>query len=102
VDWAAPGAGGWCYLTCGGSGPWLDLALSAVLRAARVMAPTTEALHDFIGRALWSPAAIGQGWAAVGRLQADMDEGRRRRLAYIGFPDDEAAEISALHTRNFM
>jgi hypothetical protein len=27
---------------------------------------------------------------------------RRRRLAYIGFPDDEAAELSALHTRNFM
>jgi hypothetical protein len=50
----------------------------------------------------WSPEAIGQGWAAVARLQAEMDEGRRRRLAYIGFPDDEAAEISALHTRNFM
>jgi hypothetical protein len=31
-----------------------------------------------------------------------MDEGRRRRLHYIGFPDDEAAELSALHTRNFM
>jgi hypothetical protein len=50
----------------------------------------------------WSPQAIGRGWASVRRLQADMDEGRRRRLAYIGFPDDEAAEISALHTRNFM
>jgi hypothetical protein len=25
-----------------------------------------------------------------------------RRLAFIGFPDDEAAELSALHTRNFM
>jgi hypothetical protein len=35
-------------------------------------------------------------------LRAGMDEGRRRRLAYIGFPDDEAAELSALHTRNFM
>jgi hypothetical protein len=31
-----------------------------------------------------------------------MDEGRRHRLARIGFPDDEAAELSALHTRNFM
>lgn len=30
------------------------------------------------------------------------DEGRRHRLAVIGFPDDEAAELSALHTRNFM
>jgi hypothetical protein len=31
-----------------------------------------------------------------------MDQGRRRRLAAIGFPDDEAAELSALHTHNFM
>jgi hypothetical protein len=30
------------------------------------------------------------------------DEARRRRLAFIGFPADEAAELSALHTRNFM
>jgi hypothetical protein len=50
----------------------------------------------------WTPSAIKRGWAAVQELQRGMDEGRRRRLAYIGFPDDEAAEISALHTRNFM
>jgi hypothetical protein len=50
----------------------------------------------------WSPEAIRRGWQAVRDLQARMDEGRRRRLAYIGFPDDEAAELSALHTRNFM
>jgi hypothetical protein len=31
-----------------------------------------------------------------------MDDGRRRRLARLGFPADEAAELSALHTRNFM
>jgi hypothetical protein len=31
-----------------------------------------------------------------------MDEGRRQRLARLGFPSDEAAELSALHTRNFM
>ena len=31
-----------------------------------------------------------------------MDEGRRRRLVRLGFTDDEAAELSALHTRNFM
>jgi alkylation response protein AidB-like acyl-CoA dehydrogenase len=48
------------------------------------------------------PAAIGRGWRAVHDLRRQMDEGRRRRLAYIGFPDDEAAELSALHTRNFM
>ncbi len=50
----------------------------------------------------WSPEAIRRGWEQVRELQAAMDEGRRRRLAYIGFPDDEAAELSALHTRNFM
>ena len=50
----------------------------------------------------WQPAAIRRGWLAVRRLQDQMDEGRRRRLAHIGFPADEAAEISALHTRNFM
>jgi hypothetical protein len=50
----------------------------------------------------WSPEAIRRGWQAVHDLQGRMDEGRRRRLAYIGFPDDEAAELSALHTRNFM
>ena len=50
----------------------------------------------------WSPQAIRHGWRAVRDLRSRMDEGRRRRLAYIGFPDDEAAELSALHTRNFM
>jgi hypothetical protein len=50
----------------------------------------------------FSPAAIKRGWQAVERLKQAMDEGRRRRLAAIGFPDDEAAAISALHTRNFM
>lgn len=50
----------------------------------------------------WHPEAIERGWRAVLRLQADMDEGRRHRLSRLGFPDDEAAALSALHTRNFM
>lgn len=50
----------------------------------------------------WQPAAIGRAWQEVQHLQQDMDEGRRHRLTRIGFPDDEAAELSALHTRNFM
>ena len=50
----------------------------------------------------WAPTAIASGWEAVQQLQYEMDEGRRRRLAFIGFPDDEATAISALHTRNFM
>lgn len=50
----------------------------------------------------WTPEAISRGWQAVQRLQSEMDDGRRRRLAHLGFPADEAAELSRLHTRNFM
>ena len=50
----------------------------------------------------WNPEALGRGWKAVQQLQKDMDEGRQRRLIHVGFPADEAAELSALHTRNFM
>jgi hypothetical protein len=50
----------------------------------------------------WTPAAIARGHAAVQRLHQAMDDGRRQRLARLGFPPDEAAELSALHTRNFM
>jgi TusA-related sulfurtransferase len=50
----------------------------------------------------WTPEAIGRGFAEVQTLQADMDEGRQHRLVRLGFPADEASEISALHTRNFM
>jgi hypothetical protein len=50
----------------------------------------------------WKPASIAAGWQAVQDLQRNMDQGRQRRLAQLGFPGDEAAELSALHTRNFM
>jgi hypothetical protein len=46
--------------------------------------------------------AIRRGHESVQRLKADMDEGRWRRLLKLGFGADEAAELSALHTRNFM
>lgn len=50
----------------------------------------------------WTPAAIARGHRAVEELHRAMDDGRRQRLARLGFPPDEAAELSALHTRNFM
>jgi hypothetical protein len=34
-------------------------------------------------------------------MEQRMDERRRRRLERLGFPADEAAELSSLHTRNF-
>ncbi|SFI67973.1 hypothetical protein SAMN05421835_101429 [Amycolatopsis sacchari] len=50
----------------------------------------------------WTPDAIARGWRAVQALQSAMDDGRQRRLVHLGFPADEAAELSRLHTRNFM
>lgn len=50
----------------------------------------------------WTPAAISRGHGAVQAMHRAMDDGRRQRLTRLGFPPDEAAELSALHTRNFM
>lgn len=50
----------------------------------------------------WTTGALERGHLAVQQLRAEMDAGRRRHLSRLGFPDDEAAELSALHTRNFM
>ena len=50
----------------------------------------------------WRPEALHAGWERVQTLQQDMDKGRQRRLARLGFSEGEAAELSALHTRNFM
>lgn len=50
----------------------------------------------------WDPEAIATGFQRVQHLQAEMDEGRQRRLVRLGFPAADAAALSALHTRNFM
>jgi hypothetical protein len=50
----------------------------------------------------WEPAALRKGHDAVVQLQRDMDDGRRQRLARLGFATDQAAALSSLHTRNFM
>lgn len=74
---------------------------AALLETAGLNSEVFDALV-LLAAGSWAPAAIEAGWQAVQALQQQMDEGRRRRLAYIGFPDDEAAELSSLHTRNFM
>jgi len=50
----------------------------------------------------YAPDDIGRGWDAVRALVEEMDHGRRVRLGRLGFPPDEAAALSAQHTRNFM
>ncbi|MGI9001753.1 MAG: ferritin-like domain-containing protein [Pseudonocardia sp.] len=91
----------------------LDPALHGRLRAAverrhDALTDTTGLNADvfdalvLLAAGAWTPEAIARGYAAVQDLHHAMDDGRRRRLARLGFPPDEAAELSALHTRNFM
>jgi hypothetical protein len=69
----------------------------------------TAGLNDEVFDALvvlaaggWDPAAVRRGHAAVVALAREMDDGRRLRLGRLGFSADDAARLSALHTRNFM
>ncbi len=50
----------------------------------------------------WQPEALCAGWEKVQKLIADMGQGRVRRLRKIGFDEQRAQSLSALHTRNFM
>lgn len=81
---------------------------AAVERRHDVLAETAGINEDvldaltLLAAGSWSTRAVAEGHAAVQRLQAEMFDGRRNRLIHLGFPADEAAELSALHTRNFM
>ena len=50
----------------------------------------------------WKHDALRQGSARVAKLLRDMDEARQSQLKRLGFDTDEAADLSGLHTRNFM
>jgi hypothetical protein len=50
----------------------------------------------------WEHASLQEGHRRVIELTRDMDEGRRKRLVRLGFAETEAADLSTLHTRNFM
>ncbi|PXW24886.1 ferritin-like domain-containing protein [Paraburkholderia caballeronis] len=49
-----------------------------------------------------NPAAIARGAARVQQLMRDMAAGRYAKLIRLGFGRDEAGQLAALHTRNFM
>ncbi|MGH3980860.1 MAG: ferritin-like domain-containing protein [Pseudonocardiaceae bacterium] len=91
----------------------LDPALRGRLRAAierrhDALVDTTGLNADVfdalvvLAAGAWTPEAIARGHQAVQQLHRAMDDGRQQRLARLGFPTAEAAELSALHTRNFM
>ena len=50
----------------------------------------------------WNHDALRTGWERVQGLQRDMNEGRQKRLVRLGFDEDDAIALAALHTRNFM
>src|SRR5215470_15333634 len=50
----------------------------------------------------WRPEDIATGYARAQTLKDEMRAGRQGRLEKLGFSSAEAAELSALHTRNFM
>jgi len=50
----------------------------------------------------WRAEDIAAGYARAQTLKDEMRAGRKARLEKLGFGDAEAAELSALHTRNFM
>lgn len=50
----------------------------------------------------WDHDALREGSRRVSELVAAMDAGRRAQLERIGFDSGDAADLSGLHTRNFM
>lgn len=89
--------------------PTLRGRLAAAIERRHTTLAHTAGLNEEVFDALlllaagsWEPAALRAGHAKVVALQQDMDAGRRQRLARVGFTADEAAELSSLHTRNFM
>jgi hypothetical protein len=89
--------------------PDLRRRLSAAVERRHHALQHTAGLNDDVFDALVvlaagdvSPGAVGAGWRAVQQLQQEMNDGRRTRLARLGFTPAEAENLSSLHTRNFM
>lgn len=89
--------------------PTLHARLTAAVHRRHTALQHTAGLNTEVFDALvriaaggWTAEAIRRGWHLVLDLVAEMDHGRRVRLALLGFSAEEAAALSALHTRNFM
>jgi len=89
--------------------PGLRPRLADAVRRRHDALRHTAGLNDEVFDALlliaagsWGHEALRQGSRRIVQLIHTMDEGRQKRLARLGFRPAEAAELSALHTRNFM
>jgi len=92
-----------------GVDPSLRARLAATIERRWQSLRATAGLNEEVFDALivlaagsFEPAAIGHAFDSVVALQAEMDEGRQRRLRRLGFAPEEARALSSLHTRNFM
>ena len=74
---------------------------SALAHTAGLNAEVFDALV-LLAAGSHEPADLRRGHAAVRALVVEMDAGRRARLVRLGFAPEQAAALSALHTRNFM
>jgi hypothetical protein len=89
--------------------PPLREALAVAIERRHAALAHTSGLNQDVFDALlllaaggWEPGALRRGHAAVVALQRAMDEGRQSRLVRLGFAPERAAQLSSLHTRNFM
>ncbi|MDE2158110.1 MAG: ferritin-like domain-containing protein, partial [Burkholderiales bacterium] len=89
--------------------PGLRTHLSAAVDARYDALADTDGLNEEVFDALvllaagaFTPEAVAAGHARVQQLMADMAEGRRARLAKLGFGAEAAAALAQRHTRNFM
>lgn len=92
-----------------GEEPALRERLAAAIERRHAALANTAGLNAEVFDALillaagsWEPADLRRGHAAVVALQKQMDDGRKNRLARLGFDPARAEALSALHTRNFM
>lgn len=81
---------------------------AAVERRSRMLAVVSglspyvyDALTILAGGGI-SPSQVRRGAAQVAALHREMDRARRERLLSLRFDADEAAALSAYHTKNFM
>ncbi|MBI5173957.1 MAG: DUF455 domain-containing protein [Candidatus Melainabacteria bacterium] len=86
----------------------VNMLMRAVFERSLVLRDVT-AINELVTQALAilagggiEPAQLKVGTARVNGLLKLMDENRRKRLVSIGFSPEQAAEVSALHTPNFM
>jgi hypothetical protein len=89
--------------------PGVRAQLAAAVRRRHDVLRHTAGLNAEVFDALlllaagsWNTDALRQGHQRVMDLIRDMDQGRKSRLLRLGFSEAEAAELSSLHTRNFM